>query len=146
MANAQDANTTANEYVVQGSIGLTRGSMLRIDDGRDVLVYVWEGEVWVTQDRDRRDRMLQGGDWFRLDRNGAAIVHAFKRSVLTLTAPAPEFYAERVQVLRAGSTTPVVLYSSREPRAWTAAMLVARARRAWENLFSPHARPTTASL
>ncbi len=146
MANAEVANTTANEYVVQGSIGLTRGSMLRIDDGRGVLVYIWEGEVWVTQDRDRQDRMLQGGDWFRLDRNGTAIVHAFRRSVLTLTAPAPESYAERVQVLRPDSATPVVLYSATARRAWSPAGIATRLRRAWETLFSPHARPTTASL
>lgn len=138
--------TNASEYVVQGSIGMTRGSLLRIDEGRDILVYVWEGEVWLTQDRDRQDRMLKAGDWFRLDRNGAAIAYAFKRSVLTLTAPEPEYYAERIQLFRAGTSEPMLLYSANGARAASVTAFIARLRRRWANLFAPHARPTTAAL
>jgi Protein of unknown function (DUF2917) len=135
-----------DEYIVQGSVGMTRGSMLRIDDGRDILVYVWEGEVWVTQDGDRRDHMLRAGDWFRLDRNGSALVYSFRRSVLTLTAPEPEYYAQRVLLLRAGSSTPLVLYDAREARGAVFERFAARLRRAWARLYFPQARPTTAAL
>jgi len=136
----------ASEYVVHGSIGMTRGSLLRIDEGRDILVYVWEGEVWLTQDRDSADRVMKAGDWFRLDRNGAAIAYAFERSVLTLTAPEPEYYAERIQLTPAGTSTPRLLYSADRMRAATVAAFLARLRRRWANLFVPHARPTSASL
>jgi len=135
-----------HEFVVQGSIGMSRGSMLRIDDGRDVLIYVWEGEIWVTQEREPRDRVLKTGDWFRLDRNGAAIAYSFKRSVLTLTAPDPEYYAERVQLFRAGTAEPMLLYSARDAKVAAAGRFFGRLRRAWANIFAPQSRPTTASL
>ena len=95
------------EFIVQGSLGLTRGSLLRIEDGRDMLVYVWEGEIWLTEEGERRDRVLGAGEWHRLERRGAAIGYALRRSVLTLTAPQPEYYAERIVLVKAGSAAPV---------------------------------------
>ncbi len=136
----------SSEYVVQGSIGMTRGSLLRIDDGRDILVYVWEGEVWLTQDGDRQDRMLTAGEWIRLDRNGVAIAWSFKRSVLTLTAPEPELYAERIQLFRPGSAEPLVLYDARRAKGPALDWFLSRLRRGWASLFAPNARPTTAAL
>ena len=130
------------EYLVQGSLNMTRGSVLRIDDGCDLLLYVWEGEVWLTQETERRDRFIGAGGWFRLDRNGAAIAAATQRSVVTLTAPQPEQYASRITLTNAGSATPVELYSAARERA----PLGARLRRLWAGLFAPHSRPTTAAL
>ncbi len=136
----------SSEYVVHGSIGMTRGSLLRIDDGRDILVYVWEGEVWLTQYGDRQDRMLKRGDWFRIDRNGAAIAWSFKRSALTLTGPEPECYAERIQLFRPGSAEPLVLYSARGSRLSALDWFLSRLRRASATMFVPASRPTTAAL
>ena len=135
-----------SEYVVRGSIGMTSGSMLRIDAGRDILVYVWEGEVWLTQDGDRKDHMLKPGGWFRLDREGSTIAYALKRCVLTLTAPRPEFYAERIQLFRAGSAEPLLLYSATAAGQTALGWFVSRLRRGWANLFVPNARPTSAAL
>jgi hypothetical protein len=143
---AIDLARASREFVVQGSIGMTRGSLLRIDDGREVLIYVWEGEIWLTQTGEYKDRILKAGEWIRLDRDGAAIAWSLERSVLTLTAPQPEHYARRVQLVRAGTSTPVVLYSARNSRGASLARYVARLRRAWAGLFVPQARPTTASL
>lgn len=131
------------EYIVQGSLGLTRGSLLRVEDGRDILVYVWEGELWLTEEGERTDRLLQAGEWHRIERDGAAVVYALKRSVLTLTAPEPEYYARRIVLARAGSAAPVVLYSAARVRGLN---LRARARQLWSSLFVPGARPTTAVL
>ncbi|MGD9954341.1 MAG: DUF2917 domain-containing protein [Burkholderiales bacterium] len=131
------------EYIVQGSLGLTRGSLLRVEDGRDILVYVWEGELWLTEDGERSDRVLKAGDWHRLERDGAAVAYALKRSVLTLTAPEPEFYARRIVLAREGAAAPVVLYSAARARGW---QVGARLRQLWASLFAPHARPTTAAL
>lgn len=105
------------EYLVQGSLAMTRGSVLRIEDGADLLMHVCEGSLWLTQEGDRRDRYLGAGSWFRLDRDGVAVASALQRSVVTL-------------------------YPAARPRA----SLGARVRRFWAQLFAPHARPTTASL
>jgi len=73
-----------HEYVALGAVPMTRGSVLRIEDGRDRLIYVWEGELWLTQERDGRDRILAAGDSFRLDRDGVALAQALRRSTVTL--------------------------------------------------------------
>lgn len=132
-----------HEYIVQGALGLTRGSMLRIEEGRHLLIYVWEGEIWLTEEGERRDRVLSAGAWHRLQRPGASIGYALERSVVTLTAPEPMQYARRIVLLKAGNAAPVVLYDAARERAGT---LVARLLRLWQKLFEPQARPTSASL
>jgi len=117
----------ANEWIIQDMLELERGGMLRIEDGRDLLIYLWEGSVWLTQDGDGRDVMLGAGSWFRLDRKGVAVVYALGRCALTLTSPYQERYAAALQVLEAGGRSPRTLYQ-RAPRA--AATLVQRARTA----------------
>jgi len=131
------------EYIVQGSLGLTRGSMLRIEDGRDILVYVWEGEVWLTEERERKDRILRAGEWHRLERQGSAIGYALQRSVVTLTAPEPARYARRIALIKPGGAAPVELYNAAGDRTLG---IAARLRHAWLALFAPQARATSASL
>lgn len=131
------------EYIVQGSLNLAHGSMLRIEDGRDILIYVWEGEIWLTEERERQDRFLRAGEWHRLERQGAAIGYALERSVVTLTAPEPVRYARRIVLVRAGDALPVELYSAARERA---VGLAARLRRLWLGWFAPQARATSASL
>lgn len=132
----------ANEYPVHGSIGMRRGGVLRIEDGRDLVLYVWDGGLWLTQQGDPSDRYVAGGEWFRLDRNGLAVASALRPTTLTITAPAPELYAERITLSRSGSALAEVLYSAASARA----PLAARLQRFWGGLFAPHARPTTAAL
>ena len=134
------------EFIVQGSLGLTRGSLLRIEDGRDILLYVWEGEIWLTEEGERRDRVLGAGEWHRLERQGDAIGYALRRSVLTLTAPQPEYYAERIVLVKAGTAAPLELYNATKVRMPWIAEIAARLRRLWAGMFAPHSRPTTAAL
>lgn len=68
-------------------INLARGGTLRIAEGEGTLVYVWEGEVWLTEDGAREDHVLTAGQWFRLGA-AAALAQAFRHSVVTLTRPA----------------------------------------------------------
>ena len=77
-----------HEYLALGAVPMTRGSVLRIEDGRDRLIYVWEGALWITQEGDGRDLYVAAGDSFRLDRNGIALAQATRRSIITLTAKA----------------------------------------------------------
>ncbi len=127
------------EYIVQGSLGLTHGSVLRVEDGRDILVYVWEGELWVTEEGDRNDRIVGAGQWHRVERNGAFLAYALKRSVVTLTAPAPQHYARRIVLAKAGSPQPVVLYSRHRERVRRLAGFAQRLRQAWSGLLAPYA-------
>jgi hypothetical protein len=76
---------------------LPRGRLLSIRGARGALLFVEQGEVWVTQERDLRDIVLPAGTWFRLDRGGTAVVEARRAARVTLTAaadaPLPEIRA-----------------------------------------------------
>lgn len=69
---------------------MTRGDVVRIENGGGTLVHVREGELWLTQERDRKDHYLAAGDSFRLDRPGLAIASALRRSLVSLSAPASD--------------------------------------------------------
>jgi hypothetical protein len=131
----------SRQSVIQGSIAMGRGSVLRIADGSDMVVHVGEGALWLTQEGDRRDRYLAQGDSFRLDRDGIAIAYAMHGSVIALTAPSQEPRATEVVLVRAGTQVPVQLYSAKAKGS-----LGERLRRLWLALFAPHSRPTSAAL
>jgi hypothetical protein len=133
-------------YVVHGSIGMTRGSVLRIEDGRGVLVYAWEGHLWLTQQHDRRDHFLAAGEWFTLDRDGVALVHATGRSVVTLTAPTQALYARRITLALAGTRTPQVIYDAARERMPLAARLRLQFERWRMGAYAPNANGTSAAL
>jgi hypothetical protein len=76
-----------DEHLIEGELALARGGRLRIVDGRGLLIHVWQGSLWITQERDRRDIVLEAGDSFRLDRKGVALVKAWDDTVLSLAAP-----------------------------------------------------------
>ena len=83
----------AHEFLVLGNVDLARNATLRIEPARDRVIYVWRGRVWVTQDGDPRDRVLDAGEWIRLERDGLAVVQAFLPSTLSVTElarPAPQ--------------------------------------------------------
>jgi len=84
-----------SEYVVNGALAMTRGSVLRIEDGRGLLLHVREGSIWLTQEGDRQDRYLGAGASFQLDRDGLAIAQATSRSTVTLTPPQPQVRPQR---------------------------------------------------
>lgn len=71
--------------LVQGCLTMRRGSLLRIEDGRDTVIAVLRGELWLTQEGDRRDRYLAAGQSFRLDRQGVAIASAMSPSLVSLS-------------------------------------------------------------
>jgi len=76
-----------DEYLIEGALPLVRNDQLRIVDGRDLLVHVWQGSLWITQEGDARDVVLEAGQAFRLDRNGTAFVKCWDDAVVALTSP-----------------------------------------------------------
>jgi hypothetical protein len=81
-------NEPFDDRALLDGAALPRGGLLSIRGGRGALLFVDRGQVWLTQERDRRDVVLGAGAWYRLDRDGTAIVQARSAAVVTLTAPA----------------------------------------------------------
>jgi len=63
---------------------LRAGSMLRVWDGQGRAIVVFEGRVWITQDRDLRDVVLTSGESFSIDHPGLTLVEALGDSKLLL--------------------------------------------------------------
>jgi len=131
----------SREYLVHGSVELEQGAQLVVEDGPGLLVYVWEGNLWLTEEGARQDRLLGAGSWIRLTRGGAAVGHAFKRTVLTLTAPAPEHYARSIVLVATGGERRELYRPARE----RGRSVGARLHRLWAGLFPARARATPAS-
>jgi hypothetical protein len=66
---------------------LARHELVGVRNGRDALVFVESGTAWITQENDRRDVIVAAGEWFRLDREGVALVQAYRSATVTITAP-----------------------------------------------------------
>lgn len=58
------------------TINLARGYLVRIEDARDMRLRVEKGAVWITQERDTRDVMLESGQTFRIERDGMTLMSA----------------------------------------------------------------------
>jgi hypothetical protein len=68
-------------------IGLRARGVHRIDNGRGLSVTALKGTVWITQHRDVRDIILSAGQSFVLDRNGVALVFAFREASVLVGQP-----------------------------------------------------------
>ena len=133
------------EHMVRGSTAIPRGSLLLIEHGRGVQIELWDGELWITQDGDSRDHVIGPGAKFRLEREGILLAHPLSSARITLTAPVPAHYAERIVLTLAGSAPRVLYERSRERCGWLAG-IGHRITRYWTNLYAPHSHPTTAAL
>lgn len=81
----------AIDYVPHGRLAIASGNTLRVDAGKGMLVYVWHGAVWLTQERDQRDHLLKSGESFRLDRAGTTLLSPLgDGAVVSLTTPQPQ--------------------------------------------------------
>lgn len=117
---------------------MTRGSVLRVEDARELMLYVWEGALRVTHNGMLSERRLGLGESMVLRGRGVAVARALEGSQVTLSASAPTGYARRIVLRRSRGGALRVLYQS-EPRR-------SRWWRWWQELFAPRARPTSAAL
>ena len=130
--------------VVHSGIGMTPGSLARIEDAKGLRIEVWDGELWITQDGDRRDYFVKPGMSLLLGRNGLTLVYALRRSHLTLSAPVPAYYARRITLAsRDGGTASVIYDRTHEAGGWFAGV-GHRLTRFWTNAYALHSVPTTA--
>ncbi len=115
-----ESKSTITEYLVGGH-GLSKSDVLRVEWPRDVLVYVPQGQVWITEEGADDDVIIGAGEWFRLRRPGMALVEAFAPTVILLTSPHETGYAKRIEVC-----TRPVRRARRMRRAWDGARVTAR--------------------
>lgn len=133
-------------YIVHGGIGMARGSLARIVDGKGLALEVWDGELWITQERDPRDYFIRPGERFEVRREGLVLAYALRPSHITLTAVVPAHYARRITLTMPDARAERVVYDrAREAAGWLAG-LGHRLTRFWANTYTPHSRPTTASF
>lgn len=55
---------------------LSHGDLAEFPDARGTTLHVARGRVWITQERDRRDIVLDAGDTFTLERDGMTVAQA----------------------------------------------------------------------
>jgi hypothetical protein len=80
-------------------ICLPKGQAALLDEARGAWVHCRSGSVWVTQEGDRRDVVLEPGESILIERDGTAVVSAVRdASVDVQPAPAPA----HVERLRSG--------------------------------------------
>jgi hypothetical protein len=60
------------------AISLPRGQLQRMQDARGQVVVCLQGSLWLTQEGDTRDVVLEAGDEARIDRDGLTLLHALR--------------------------------------------------------------------
>ena len=79
-----------NQDLLNGARNLAKNKVRHLHAERGRRVEVVSGAIWITQDGDRRDIVLRGGEAFDFDRNGDALLSAFDDSrYLVLEASRP---------------------------------------------------------
>jgi hypothetical protein len=71
---------TMNQDLLNGTRNLAKGNVRHLHAERGRRVEVMSGAIWITQDGDPRDIVLQDGDAFDFDRAGDALLSAFADS------------------------------------------------------------------
>ena len=55
---------------------LLHGDLVEIPDARGTTLHVARGRLWLTQERDRRDIVLDAGDTYTVERDGVTVAEA----------------------------------------------------------------------
>jgi hypothetical protein len=84
-----DAYRGVAEFTAITSIGIARGHLARIQNGRGLLLSVQHGAVWITQSGSTDDVCLTAGQSFRIARNGLSVVSAIDGAPLAVVTLAP---------------------------------------------------------
>jgi hypothetical protein len=68
-------------------INLRRGRLIRVENAEGFRIRCYSGVLWITQERDVRDTILQSGDAFIFSRPGLALVHALANAQFAVEDP-----------------------------------------------------------
>lgn len=71
----------------QSTVQLAQGKLISLPNANGLTVAVLWGSVWLTQDGDRRDYELNGGDSFPIRRDGMVVISAFEHSAIAILQP-----------------------------------------------------------
>ena len=66
------------------AISLNQGQLRRVQDAKGLCVQCLRGTLWLTQESDPRDVILEAGDTFTIERNGASYLQALSDSSFLL--------------------------------------------------------------
>ena len=69
------------------SIGLRKGAIHRLNNGLGQRIESLSGSLWITIDNDRRDILVNPGEGFNIDREGAALISALDDSRFVVLEP-----------------------------------------------------------
>ena len=69
-----------NQDLLHGARTISKGAIRHVHAENGRRVEVVSGAIWITQDGDPRDIVLESGDGFAFDRNGDALLSAFADS------------------------------------------------------------------
>ena len=77
---------SASESAAQAEIRLCDSGLIRLEgDQRGLEIHALEGSLWVTQQDDLYDHVLEAGDKFILSRRGLVIIQSMGEAVLKMT-------------------------------------------------------------
>lgn len=107
---------SAGNDVLLASVRLAPGDVLRIGDGRGLLVEALEGSFWLTQEGEGCDVDVRERGSFRLDRNGCALLTTRRGGVLGVCAPVTQSLATRIDLDCAASADRVVIHAATSRR------------------------------
>lgn len=71
----------------EAGMTLSAGQFVRVRDGAGSRITCRVGEVWVTQEDDRRDIILHSGESFTLDHDGLSLVSASEYAEIGVRQP-----------------------------------------------------------
>ncbi len=74
-----------NSDLELSAIQLKRGHLRRVDNGRGALLQCLTGTLWLTQEDDPRDIVLEAGEETIIDRDGTSIVSALSDTSFVLS-------------------------------------------------------------
>src|SRR5678816_443111 len=83
--------------LARGVQPLPRGSLLRVENGQGTLVRTRYGRVWLTQEGERHDVLLEAGQQFTITRGGATLIEALHDSVVTLASSHEKRFARLIR-------------------------------------------------
>jgi hypothetical protein len=80
----------------KSSITMTRGELLRLKEAAGQVIRVQDGRLWITQENEGIDHVLEPGEVFTVRAGGLTLVGALRASALDVTmqhAAAPLVFA-----------------------------------------------------